>query len=182
MEFNLFLAKIDAKLADCEKEVLRQFGIFFRRPDITWDLRGTCAGKAWGNKNLIQLNRQLCEKNLNSFMETVVHEYAHLVVHNLRMGQFCVSREGDWSSHGKMWKKVMWALGYSPERCHKYEGVEKARVVLKPYIYRCSCMSHFFTTSKHYKVQNGTKYKCLKCNTPLVFEKIQLGPAMIGKG
>lgn len=90
-------------------------------PTVSFDLRGTTAGEAYGPKNHIRLNGQLLNENIDEFIEqTVGHEWAHLAARNLHGPGI--------RSHGPEWKGVMIKLGLDPARCHTYETT-KARVV-----------------------------------------------------
>ena len=134
--------------------------------EVNYDLRGRAAGEAGfrrksnGDRRYkLRFNPRLIYHNVEEFMRrTVPHELAHIIDYALR----------DKSAHDKRWKMIMMALGATPERCHSYAGVKKARNV-KRYVYHCYCREHRITSIRHNKILKGrANYKCNECHGVLV--------------
>jgi predicted SprT family Zn-dependent metalloprotease len=92
-----------------------KLGVSIGDVPVTFDLKGTTAGRAWCHrtKPKVQLNPTLLRENPAAFLHrTLGHEAAHLVAH-AKFGY-------DIKPHGEEWKKVMWSLGLDNTRCHKF--------------------------------------------------------------
>jgi SprT protein len=135
---------------------------------------GTChyALNSWG-KSLLKFNNILFNENKEDFLKrTVPHEVAHHVVHSIY---------GDYDQfgkrvmpHGKYFKNVMQVVfGCTPEQSTTYHSFDTTnstlRAVKRPYLYRCSCQDHPFTTQKHNRVRKGYSYICTKCKEDLYY-------------
>ena len=93
--------------------------------------------------------------------QTVAHEVAHLVAHQLFGDRI--------QAHGEEWQLIMRGVyELPPNRCHNYEV--QRRVVTR-YIYRCPCpQSDFpFTAQRHKLVRQGRRYLCKRCREILVY-------------
>ncbi|PVZ13788.1 MULTISPECIES: SprT family zinc-dependent metalloprotease [unclassified Pseudomonas] len=134
----------------------------FRRPMVSLALRGQKAGVAHLHENKLRFNAQLYQENREDFLrQTVPHEVAHLVAHQL-FGERI-------APHGEEWQLIMRGVyELPPLRCHSYEV--KRRQVMR-YIYRCPCQgSDFaFTAQRHAMVRQGRRYLCRQCRQVLVF-------------
>jgi SprT protein len=88
-------------------------------PEISFQLKGTYAGKAFGRRWLIKYNYPLLEENFEDFVNiTVPHETAHLVEFKL-FGK---------AGHKDNWKRIMKDFGIqNPKRCHNYKIIQKGR-------------------------------------------------------
>lgn len=129
-------------------------------PTCSFDLRGHTAGAAiFGTKE----NRQVLHVRLNAYLlctqpdevlRTVIpHEVAHLVVYHLH-GR-------DVEGHGVEWQRVMRSFGQDPNVRHVMP-TKAARVVERPFEYRCACQTYWFTARRH-----GKPYRCSKCGAML---------------
>lgn len=81
-------------------------------PTIAWRNYRVTAGKAFLRDNLICLSKPLLTTPVR-VRDTVLHEYAHLYVHE----QCGFSAK----PHGKEWRSAMRLLGLEPEVTHKYD-------------------------------------------------------------
>lgn len=105
----------------CVQEIIEAYkiardklGIVAPMPRITWDLRGTTAGRAYYGENLIKLNPVLLQENEEAFIRrTPKHEASHLLSFRLHGGGI--------QPHGQEWSKMCWTLGISAARCHNYD-------------------------------------------------------------
>jgi SprT protein len=89
-------------------------GIHLPRPRITFNLRGTTAGRAYYRENRVAFNPILLDENPEHFVkQTVGHEVAHLAAF--------VKHGGRIDPHGREWKHVMWQLSLPAKRCHSYD-------------------------------------------------------------
>lgn len=132
----------------------------WKTPTLSFDLRGTAAGRAWLQRNHIQINEILFKENKEDFFKrTIPHEVAHLVAFRV----FCEK------GHGKDWKFVMTRFGCDPSRCHSYDvSNSKISKTVKRYIYSCSCTPEAKLTKGFHEKMNG-RGKCIKCHSPALF-------------
>ena len=118
---------------------------------------------------MIKYNLDIYKNNKEDFVaKTVPHEIAHLFTYREYILPRC---RCDVKPHGKEWRLVMTLMGLNPKRCHSYE-VKKARKVMKPYIYRCTCMDHHLTRLMHNKILKGINIRCLKCHHRVMFHRM----------
>lgn len=130
---------------------------FIWNTKLSYDLKGQCAGKASVIKG-VRLNARLMYHNESFFDETIHHEYAHMIDFYLR----------GTSNHGRHWKRIMHTLGVTPERCHDFKGVKKARIV-KRFTYHCDCREIELTSIRHNKIRKGRmQYRCPLCSGRVV--------------
>lgn len=134
----------------------------FLRPAVSLRLRGLKAGVAHLTENKLRFNAQLYRENQEHFLrQTVAHEVAHLVAHQLFGDRI--------QAHGEEWQLIMRGVyELPPNRCHNYEV---QRRVATRYIYRCPCPeSDFpFTAQRHKLVRQGRRYLCRRCRGILVY-------------
>ena len=113
-------------------------------------------------ENLLRFNPQLYQENREDFLrQTVPHEVAHLVAHQL----FGLRIQ----PHGEEWQLIMRGVyELPPSRCHTY--AVKRRQVAR-FIYRCSCPDGEFPFSaqRHALVAKGRRYLCRRCRATLNF-------------
>lgn len=86
---------------------------------VRWNPRlKVCAGRAWPERKLIELNPLLCEEGLAAVRDTFLHELAHMLA-------------GRGAGHGRCWQFIVRGLGGKAERCHEYAALRsrKLRVV-----------------------------------------------------
>jgi SprT protein len=135
---------------------------------IDFSLRGRCAGQACleqNNQTSLRINLKLLAENTDDFLlQTIPHEVAHLVVNWQARKKRVRPRP-----HGIEWQAVMQAcFGLEPRRCHSYETTP-ARVVARPFFYRCHCRQHHLTSIMHKRISRGDHALCKQCKAPLQF-------------
>ncbi|WP_267397976.1 SprT family zinc-dependent metalloprotease [Pseudomonas sp. GM_Psu_2] len=154
--------QLTARVEDCYRQAEAFFKRRFPRPEVSLALRGQRAGVAHLTENRLRFNRQLYRENRAHFLEqTVAHEVAHLVAHQLFGGGI--------RPHGEEWQLIMRGVyGLPPDRCHTYELPQRARTL---YLYRCNCPDgrFEFTAQRHALVRKGRRYLCRRCRGPLDF-------------
>ncbi|MBB3104968.1 SprT family zinc-dependent metalloprotease [Azomonas macrocytogenes] len=150
-----------ARVETCYRQAEAFFGKRFLRPVVSLKLRGQKAGVAYLDENRLRFNTQLYLENKEHFLhQTVAHEVAHLVAHQLFGPRI--------RPHGKEWQQIMRGVfDLTPARCHQYQV---ARRKSRRYIYRCECPDRDFAFSarRHALVAKGHRYRCKQCNAPLV--------------
>ncbi|MBF8780763.1 SprT family zinc-dependent metalloprotease [Pseudomonas fulva] len=150
------------RVETCYQQAEAFFKRPFPRPEVSFKLRGQKAGVAHLQRNLLRFNLQLYRENTEDFLrQTVAHEVAHLVAHQLFGGRI--------QPHGEQWQLIMRGVyELPPKRCHDYEV--KRRLVTR-YIYRCPCpQSDFaFTGQRHKLVRQGRRYICRTCKQLLKY-------------
>ncbi|TLX59592.1 SprT family zinc-dependent metalloprotease [Stutzerimonas nosocomialis] len=151
-----------ARVESCYQLAEAFFKQPFARPEVSLKLRGQKAGVAHLQQNLLRFNAQLYEQNREHFLhQTVAHEVAHLVAHQL-FGPHI-------RPHGEEWQLIMRGVyELPPDRCHTYE-VPRRRGTR--YLYRCDCAEQefAFTAQRHALVAKGRRYICRRCRATLTF-------------
>lgn len=129
------------------------FDAEFPVPTISFELRGTTAGKAWLEDWHVQLNAVLLSENLDEFEKrTIPHELAHLI-------DYRFNRHSD---HGPKWVAIMVKLGRDPKRCHSYDTTNSS-VVKKISGFKCNCGPQTVSVRMGNRINRGAKYLCGKC-------------------
>lgn len=149
--------------------------VTFDDPTVSYDLRGTTAGRAYDAKWLIKLNAVLLMENVDEMVnDTVPHELAHLLDGKLhpetRNSRVSVTRTGQVrrtkrSLHGPTWKSIMRVLGVNPERTHSMDTT-RARVrqtTRYPYICKCCTSEVLMGPKQHKRAQQGILYTHRGC-------------------
>ena len=153
---------LNSRVEDCFNIAEAFFKRPSKRPVVSLELRGQKAGVAHLHENLLRFNPQLYRENRDDFLkQTVAHEVAHLIAHQLFGDRI--------AAHGEEWQLIMRGVyELPPNRCHTYDI--KRRSVTR-YIYRCPCPdSDFpFTAQRHGLVNKGRRYLCRKCRNTLLF-------------
>ncbi|MNF72912.1 hypothetical protein D3C76_741600 [compost metagenome] len=153
---------LNSRVETCFQQAEAFFKRPFTRPQVSLKLRGQKAGVAHLHENLLRFNPQLYRENSEHFLkQTVAHEVAHLVAHQLFGDSI--------QPHGEEWQLIMRGVyELPPDRCHNY--AIKRRSVTR-YIYRCPCVgSDFaFSAQRHGLVRKGRRYLCRRCRHTLVF-------------
>ncbi|MFF7708436.1 SprT family zinc-dependent metalloprotease [Pseudomonas sp. NPDC007930] len=150
-----------ARVESCFVQAETFFKRPFARPHVSLKLRGQKAGVAHLHENKLRFNPQLLQENTEDFLrQTVPHEVAHLVAHQLFGDRI--------APHGEEWQLIMRGVyELPPNRCHSY-AVQRRQVTR--YIYRCPCTSEFpFSPQRHSLVRQGRRYLCRRCRQTLVF-------------
>ncbi len=152
------LARVEACYCQAEAHFARPF----RRPQVSFQLRGQKAGVAHLGDHLLRFNPQLYQANREDFLrQTVAHEVAHLIAHELHGRHI--------RPHGAEWQAIMLQVfGLQPLRCHQYAVPRRQQ---RSYIYQCSCPQREFpfTPQRHALVRRGRGYLCRTCRQPLQF-------------
>jgi len=155
--------KINRKVIDCLITTGRHFKTTFEFPNLRYDLKGKCAGRAYLTTWEIGINKILLEENGEDYINvTIPHEVAHLVVYQI-YGKRIV--------HGKEWKNIMHLFGLEPEIYHNYDTTNATvRTVKREYVYKCACRTANFTATRHRRSKNfGGLYYCKTCKQKLVY-------------
>ncbi|WP_181295227.1 SprT family zinc-dependent metalloprotease [Pseudomonas sp. Q2-TVG4-2] len=154
--------QLHARVEACYQQAEAFFNKRFERPQVSFKLRGQKAGVAHLSTNLLRFNSQLYRENREHFLkQTVAHEVAHLVAHQMFGGRI--------RPHGEEWQLIMQGVyELTPDRCHNYEI---SRRQVSRYIYRCACAKQDFpfTPQRHALVRKGRRYFCRSCRATLVF-------------
>lgn len=154
--------QLHARVEACYLQAEAFFNRRFERPQVSLKLRGQKAGVAHLDQNLLRFNSVLYQQNREHFLkQTVAHEVAHLVAHQMFGGRI--------RPHGEEWQLIMRGVyELTPDRCHTYEI---ARRPVNRFIYRCRCegQDFSFTAQRHALVSRGRRYFCRRCRATLVF-------------
>lgn len=147
------------RIADCTARY-NAAGVRMAMPTVSFDLKGKTAGKAFLERNHVQLNAVLLTENAEEFIEqTVGHEVAHLATH-ARHGRKA-------QAHGSEWKQMMRLIGLEPLRCHSFDTSNSA-LSKATFRYLCGCREHMLTARRH-AMARRRGYGCKKCGKPLRF-------------
>ena len=156
------LHSIQQRIIELYNQAERYFQKTFRRPYIRLDLRGESAGQAWLEKYQLRFNAVLLKENREHFLkQTVAHEVAHLLAHELFGPKI--------RAHGKEWQAIMIQVFDLPaDRCHTYDTSQSSR---RPWLYQCQCEGKTIglSTVRHNRSKKGTVYFCTSCKAPLKF-------------
>lgn len=154
--------QLNARVEACYQLAEDFFKQPFKRPQVSFKLRGQKAGVAHLDQNLLRFNEQLYKANTEHFLrQTVAHEVAHLVAYQLFGPRI--------QPHGEEWQLIMRGVyELPPDRCHTYEVFRRP---LNRYIYRCECPERDFpfTSQRHALVRKGRRYFCRSCRATLMF-------------
>lgn len=129
----------------------------FKRPQLDFSQRGTMAGSARLQLNLIRLNPVLMSQDPELFAREILpHELAHLLIYQ---------QYGKVAPHGVLWQQMMVKIfGIAAKRTHQ---LDVAKVQGKTYSYRCGCQKHELTIRRHNKILQGAQYRCRRCGEAL---------------
>ena len=154
--------QLNTRVEACYQQAEAFFKRPFRRPQVSLRLRGQKAGVAHLQENLLRFNAQLYRDNREHFLQqTVAHEVAHLVAHQLFGPRI--------KPHGEEWQSIMRSVYQLPaDRCHHSEVQRRPGT---RYLYRCQCPDGEFpfTAQRHTLVGKGRRYLCRRCKSTLVF-------------
>ncbi len=155
--------RLIARVEACYLQAETFFGRRFPRPEVSFKLRGSKAGVAHLEQNLLRFNLQLYRENTEHFLtQTVAHEVAHLIAHQVFGPRI--------RPHGEEWQLIMRGVyALPPERCHHYAISRRQR---RHYIYRCQCPGQEFPFSaqRHALVLKGRRYLCRCCRATLTHD------------
>lgn len=135
---------------------------------VAFDLIGQSAGHYYPANNLIRYNSHIAAKYFEHFVQqTVTHEVSHHIVYQLTSKARTYAQ-----AHGPEWKAVMRRFGVTPERCHNYDLSEIPSKRQRRFSYRCACMQHQLSATRHNRVQKGVSYYCKSCGGELLADPI----------
>jgi SprT protein len=149
------------------EESERLFNRSFARIPVLFDLHGRAAGmfKVVGRRRCIRYNPWIFAKYFEeNLRDTVPHEVAHFVVHEL-YGLRSVK------PHGPQWLEVMQLFDADPGVTFDLDlaGIPRRRQRTHPY--RCECRLHEVSTTRHNRVLKGVGlYHCRVCGVQLVYD------------
>ncbi|MDY7219142.1 SprT family zinc-dependent metalloprotease [Denitrificimonas sp. JX-1] len=159
---------LQARVEACYQAAENYFQRAFKRPTISFQLRGKKAGVAHICENRLRFNPQLYQENLEHFLlHTVAHEVAHMVAYQV-YGKHI-------RAHGHEWQAIMAKVYQLPaQRCHNYPVQHSKRT---HYLYHCSCPERepfALSGQRHARIKKGMHYLCRQCQTPLIYSKQQV--------
>lgn len=144
----------------------RIFDRRFAPVPVLFDLPGRAAGmfKVVGRRRWIRYNPWIFAKYYEeNLRDTVPHEVAHYVVHEL-YGSRSVK------PHGEQWRELMARFGADPGVTFDLdlEGIPRRRQ--QTHRYHCGCRVHEVSTTRHNRAVSGKgRYQCRRCNGQLVY-------------
>lgn len=136
----------------------------FERIPILFDLKGLTLGmyRIDHRGEVLRFNASAFAAHFDfNVSETVPHEVAHYLVHQLFPHQKV-------KPHGQEWKTVMKDFGVKPNvrAPQEMSGVSHRREQQFPY--QCGCQHHLLGIRRHQKVIKGQRvYHCTKCHKAL---------------
>ena len=154
---------IQQRVESCYQAAERHFNCVFKRPEISFKLRGQKAGVAHICENRLRFNPLLYQENREHFLlHTVAHEVAHLVSYKV-YGKAI-------RAHGPEWQAIMHTVYQLPaNRCHNY-AVQ--RTPKTHYLYRCQCKERepfALSAQRHARINKGLQYICKGCHAKLSY-------------
>jgi SprT protein len=143
--------------------------MFSRRFDpvqVLFDLGGETAGmfKVVGRRRWIRYNPWIFAKYFDeNLRDTVPHEVAHFVVHEL-YGLRGIK------PHGPQWQAVMARFGADAAVTFNLDLAGIPRRQQQTHPYRCACQLHEVSTTRHNRVIKGVgRYHCRSCKAQLSY-------------
>lgn len=139
---------------------------------IIFDLKGRASGMYVVRSKCayIRFNPYIFAKYYNQALNTTVpHEVAHYVA-DILYGIKQIK------PHGVEWQDIMLAFGVVPKATGDYDltGIPVRRQ--QRFHYRCGCMNHQITASRHNRIRRGhAAYHCRRCGSVLVAQSSSSG-------
>ena len=134
--------------------------------DVRFDLTGKSSGMfvVRQGRAHIRYNEIIFSSYFeDSVINTVAHEVAHYVVYSIHKWKRV-------KPHGAEWMSIMSIFEVPPDVTSKYDISSLPLKQQRRHDYKCECMKHQLTTTRHNKVQRKKiVYHCKKCMQPLKF-------------
>jgi len=163
--------RADIVVDECIKKANEMYGakVYIVTPGIIYKHKGVCGGKAYVDKNIIDINPILFNENVDEILNQVIpHEVAHLITHAI------YGYDNEIRSHGWQWQSVMKSLGKSPDRCHTMDlsTIKKMKNKIE-YVYKCKCKDYIPVSKiRHNNIVNkGKHYRCNNCDSRIEYVK-----------
>jgi predicted SprT family Zn-dependent metalloprotease len=168
------MSSFEEQIIARSRELLAKSGITLP-VDITFDPKLKSVGVAKKNSfrkmDGIHLSLSICynslymNQNFDAMLNEVVpHEVAHIV----QFMKYPFAKQ----AHGPEWKRICRSLGGNGQRCTQNFDGEAAGIKknkMTKYEYTCACKQIFqISPQKHRKIQSGVRYRCLKCQHPIM--------------
>lgn len=159
--------EVYARVSDYLNLSEKLFNRSFPLVPIKFDLKGRASGMyvVRNKSTYIRFNPYIFSKYYEQALaSTVPHEVAHYVADVLHG----INRI---KPHGVEWQAIMQAFGVAPKVTGDYDltGIPVRRQ--QRFHYRCGCMSHQLTASRHNKIRRGhAAYHCRRCGSALVLQ------------
>lgn len=161
--------KVEARIDDCLEFAKHKYGLSLPRPQVTYNLSGRCAGRAYYWLWKIEINTEILKNNEEDYLRnTVPHEFAHLLTDQL-YGE-------NVKPHGREWKNVMRAMSIigvnDVYARHNYDTSSLDVRRKRRYIYTCSCNKEIVIgPTRHRRHQETGRYFCRKCGDTIQYVK-----------
>ncbi|MFV8816224.1 SprT-like domain-containing protein [Haliea sp. E17] len=157
--------QVRAATLACIRDAEIALGRQLPRLEICFDLSGGTAGmfRARDALRQIRYNPWIFAKHWeDNLANTVPHEVAHFLVHETR-GRRRVR------PHGPEWRLWMDFFGADPAVTFDLDisGVPRRRQ--RTHAYTCACRTHDLSSTRHNRVQRGSRYLCRYCHGALVY-------------
>ncbi len=162
LEINVLKLLRERLLAKLSADELAKLGKVVDGPIFIKETMRSCGGKARYSNMSIELNGRLLRANPSHIESTFAHELAHLVSFAL----YGIDGRG----HGRLWKRTMKSLGYTPDRTHDLDtsALSRRRPVVAIAI--CGCREYPLKALRVNKIRRGVVYKCLACHERLTIK------------
>jgi len=139
----------------------------FPRIAVQFDLKGHTAGmfRYDGKRSVIRYNPWIFAKYFEeSLRDTVPHEVAHYIVHELHPYRRV-------KPHGRQWQRVMDLFGADPGVTSDLDLSDVPQRRQRTHPYRCNCPDlHDVSTTRHNRILRGKgRYYCLTCEAELTY-------------
>lgn len=131
----------------------------FRVPTLIFRKKGSVAGTAHLQDQIIKINSDLTSLHGYPFLDEVIpHELAHLLAYQLF---------GRVKPHGNEWKHLMQdVFGCAPKRTHSFDVPKRKQ--LSQFLYKCDCQTHYLSSIRHHRILKGLqRYSCRRCHAVL---------------
>ncbi|MDE3021667.1 MAG: SprT-like domain-containing protein [Pseudomonadota bacterium] len=138
-------------------ELCKKFQI--RLPELYFDLKGKCAGKAYWPQNYIRINFDLLREHPEAFLNQIIpHELCHIWKAQLNLPG---------NPHDNHWKNLMHKMGAKATSTHNFATEHLITRHLIHYPYSCACREHEISSIRHNRIMAGREYRCRICGSKL---------------